>query len=251
MARTVTDAALVLGVLTARDPADPATDRGEAPSDYTEFLLADGLRDARIGIPRAIWDPLKPDQKKILERSVNVMRQQGAQVVLVEITSAKELSDFKSSVLRYEFKRDLNKYLENLTTTYPIRTLTDVIAFNTKANALKYGQALAIASDATDLEAARAQYQADRAKDLRLSRDEGLDLVMRRNGLDAVFFPSNIGAGMPAKAGYPSVIVPGGYLDNGAPFGVTFTGLAWSEPTLIRLAYAFEQATHYRHPPPL
>jgi amidase len=249
MTRTVTDAAILLGVLTARDPADPATDRGEVPSDYTEFLLRDGLRNARIGIPRAAWDRLKDDQKQILDHSIEAMRRQGAEIVDVEVSSAKELSDFKSSVLRYEFKRDLNGYLATLAPGFPVRTLADVIAFNNRANALKYGQALAIASEATDLEASRPQYLADRANDLRLSRDAGLDLVMRRNHLDAVFFPSNFGAAMPAKAGYPSVIVPGGYLSNGAPFGVAFTGLAWSEPTLIRLAFAFEQATGYRRPP--
>jgi amidase len=177
------------------------------------------------------------------------MRRQGAEVMDVEIESAKELNAFKSGVLRYEFKRDLNHYLSTLQPGFPIRTLADVIAFNIKANALKYGQALALASEATDLEAGKATYLADRARDLRLSRDEGIDLVMRRHHLDALLFPSNFGASMPAKAGYPSVIVPGGYLENGAPFGVTFSGLAWSEPILLRLAYSFEQATHYRRPP--
>jgi len=250
MARTVTDAAILLGALTARDPEDPATDHGALPTDYTEFLLRDGLKGARIGVPHAgFWDGLKDDQKQILENAIAVMRSQGAEVMDVEIESAKELNDFKSGVLRYEFKRDLNHYLSTLKPGFPIRTLADVIAFNIKANALKYGQALAIASDATDLETGRAQYLADRANDLRLSRDQGIDLTMRRHGLDALLFPSNFGASMPAKAGYPSVIVPGGYLANGAPFGVTFCGLAWSEPTLIRLAYAFEQATHYRRAP--
>jgi amidase len=252
MARTVTDAAIVLGVLTARDPQDPGTDHGELPSDYTEFLIRDGLKDARIGVPRAgFWDNLKDDQKTIMETAIAAMRSQGAQVIDVEIQSEKELSDFKSGVLRYEFKRDLNRYLSTLRPGFPIRTLADVIAFNIKANVLKYGQALALASEATDLEGGKAEYLADRAKDLRLSREEGIDRVMRRHHLDALLFPSNFGASMPAKAGYPSVIVPGGYLANGAPFGVTFTGLAWSEPTLIRLAYSFEQATHYRRSPRL
>ncbi len=250
MARTVTDAAIVLGALTARDPDDPATDRGEVPSDYREFLIRDGLKDARIGVVRAgFWDELKDDQKAIMENAIAVMRAQGAQVIDVEIGSTKELNAFRSGVLRYEFKRDLNHYLSTLRPDFPIKTLADVIAFNIKANALKYGQALAEASEAVDLERDRAAYLADRAKDLRLSRDEGIDLTMRRHNLDALLFPSNFGASMPAKAGYPSVIVPGGYLTNGVPFGVTFTGLAWSEPTLIRLAYSFEQATHYRRPP--
>jgi amidase len=252
MARTVTDAAILVGALTGRDPDDPATDRGSVPSDYTEFLIRDGLKGARIGVPRAgFQDNLKDDQKKILEHAIAVMREQGAEVIDVEIESAAELNSFKSSALRYEFKRDLNRYLGTLQPGFPIKTLADVIAFNIKADAPKYGQALAEASEATDLEAAKVDYLADRAKDLRLSRDEGIDLTMRRHHLDALLFPSNVGAAMPAKAGYPSVIVPAGYLDNGAPFGVTFTGLAWSEPTLIRLAYSFEQATHARRPPAL
>ena len=251
MARTVTDAAILLSVLTARDPNDPATAHGELPDDYTQFLLRDGLKDARIGIPRASWDRLKDDQKRILERAIAAMKEQGAETVDMEIASAKELNAFQSSVLRYEFKRDLNRYLSTVATGPSIRTLADVIAYNTKVNALKYGQALAVASEATDLEAARAKYEEDRAKDLRLSRDEGLDLAMRRYRVDAILFPSNFGAGMPAKAGYPSVIVPGGYLDDGSPFGLTFTGLAWSEPTLIRIAYAFEQATKWRKAPKL
>ena len=159
------------------------------------------------------------------------------------------LKAFRSGVLRYEFKRDLNRYLGTLQPGFPIQTLADVIAFNIKAKALKYGQALAEASQATDLEAGKAAYLADRAKDLRLACDEGIDLTMRRHHLDALLFPSSLGADLPAKAGYPSVIVPGGYLANGVPFGVTFTGLAWSEPTLIRLAYSFEQATLNRRPP--
>ena len=249
MARTVTDAAILLGALTARDPEDAATDRGQVPDDYREFLMRDGLKDARIGIARATWDRLKDDRKKILERAIAALKEQGAVVMDVEIESAKEMAGFQSSVLRYEFKRDLNHYLSGTAPSNPTRTLADVIAFNIKANALKYGQALAIASNDTDLESARAKYEADRAKDLRLSRAEGIDLTMRRHHLDAILFPSNFGAAMPAKAGYPSVIVPGGYLDDGSPFGVTFTGLAWSEPTLIRLAYAFEQATKFRRPP--
>jgi amidase len=250
MTRTVTDAAILLSAITARDPGDPATDHGALPADYTEFLVADGLRNARIGIPRPSWDRLNDDQKRILENALAILRRQGAEAIDLEIPSAKELNEFKSSVLRYEFKRDLNSYLGSINKDYPIHTLADVIAFNNRTpGALMYGQALALASEATDLEAAKPQYMADRAKDLRLSRDEGLDLVMRRYHLDALLFPANFGAAMPAKAGYPSVIVPGGYLGNDAPFGLAFTGLAWSEPALIRIAYAFEQASHLRRPP--
>ena len=154
--------------------------------------------------PAGFWDSLKDDQKKIMENAIAAMRSQGAEVIDVDIESAKELNAFKSGVLRYEFKRDLNRYLSTLEAGFPIRTLADVIAFNIKANALKYGQALALASEATDLEGANAQYLADRAKDLRLSRDEGIDLVMRRHHLDALLFPSNFGASCPPRLAIPA-----------------------------------------------
>ncbi|HEU5140352.1 MAG TPA: amidase, partial [Bacillales bacterium] len=97
-----------------------------------------------------------------------------------------------------------------------------------------------------------SNYLESRVKDLRLSQEKGIDAVMAEHNLDALLFPANFGADMPARAGYPSITVPGGYTkDTGQPLGVTFTGRAYSEPTLIKLAYAFEQATHYRVPPKL
>ncbi len=263
LARTVRDAAILLGAITAADPNDPATlvpDR-VVYSDYTPFLDADALRSARIGIAwgrNAAGDPtfyyysLNAAQRAVVDAAVDDMRRLGAEVFFVEIETAQALASFNSSVLRYEFKRDLNAYLSTLRPRFPIRSLADVIAFNDaypNQDRFRYGQVLATASEATDLEAERPQYLADRQTDLQLSKDE-IDRVMAANNLDALLFGANNGAGIGAKAGYPSVIVPAGYLStNGAPYGVTFLGTAWSEPRLIGLAYAFEQATRIRRPP--
>jgi amidase len=264
LARTVTDAAILLGTITAADPDDPATQVPERVvyTDYTPFLDPNALQGARIGIafgrnsigtPVYYYYSLNAAQRAIIDSAADVMRALGAEVFLVEIETAQQLAAFNSSVLRYEFKRDLNAYLSTLPPTAQVHSLAEVIAFNDaypNHDRFRYGQTLARASEATDLEAERPQYLQDRATDLRLARDE-IDRVMAANNLDALLFGANNGAAIGAKAGYPSVTVPGGYLatDN-SPYGVTFTGRAWSESRLLGLAYAFEQATALRHPPP-
>jgi amidase len=166
----------------------------------------------------------------------------------------------------YGQKRDLNNYLASRPTA-PVHTLSEIIAFNNAnaAVALKYGQAIFLAADQLDTSPASAdtaRYIADRAQDLALTRT-GLDAVFAGpdgitdsdDDFDAILFPQNRGAGAPAKAGYPSVVVPGGFVppvdpvENPAPFGVTFSGPAFSEPRLLALAFAFEQATKHREPP--
>lgn len=264
IARTVTDAAILLGALTAEDPDDPATQVPERVvyTDYTPFLDPNALKGARIGIafgnnaggnPIYYYYSLNIAQRAIIDAAADVMRAQGAEVFLVEIDTAAELMAFNSRVLRYEFKRDLNLYLSTLPPEAMVHSLAEVIAFNDAyfdPDRFRYGQTLARASEATDLEAERPQYEADRANDIRLSRG-GIDRAMDVNNLDALLFGANFGAGIAAKAGYPSVIVPGGYLSTDhSPFGVTFTGKAWSEPRLLGLAYAYEQASGMRVPPP-
>jgi amidase len=263
LARTVTDAAILLGAITAADPDDPATQVPDRVvyTDYTPFLEADALRGARIGIafgrntagnPVYYYYGLTSAQRAIIDAAADVMRGLGADVFFVEIETAQALSSFNSSVLRYEFKRDLNAYLSTLPPSAAVHSLADVIAFNDAypdQTRFRFGQSLARASEATDLDAERPQYLADRATDLRLSRDE-IDRVIGAHNLDALLFGANNGAAIGAKAGYPSLIVPGGYLSSdGSPYGVTFTGAAWSEPRLIGLAYAFEQSAQARRPP--
>ncbi|MBV8884121.1 MAG: hypothetical protein JO235_09000 [Chroococcidiopsidaceae cyanobacterium CP_BM_RX_35] len=252
--RTVTDAAILLGAITGIDPSDPATftSAGKYYTDYTPFLKLDGLQGTRIGVPRDyFWDNLTSEQKEIVENAITKMKSLGATVIAADIPTARELAAFNSSVLSYEFKRDLDAYLSSLGPNAPVKSLADVIAFNNAhpQTALKYGQTLALASEALDLDRDKPKYLADRATDLRLAKEEGIDYVINQYSFNALLFPATAGASIGAKAGYPSIIVPSGYLSNGSPYGVTFLGQAYSEPTLISLAYAYEQATQVRRPP--
>jgi amidase len=171
-----------------------------------------------------------------------------------------------SVVFKYGMKRDFNQWLASLGPSAPVKSLTELRMFNLAhmaAGAIKYGQSQLDISDEMDLEQDRARYQADRAKDLRLSATEGIDAALKEHGLDALLFAGSTGAAIEAKPGYPTVIVPFGVVPNApippfpkgfnarpAPLGISFTGTACSEPKLLELAYAFEQATKRRTPPP-
>jgi amidase len=305
MARSVTDAAILLGALEGEGavPEDPATGRCERPpgGDYTRFLDSRALAGARIGIPRAYYyDEVTPPGAKepeggldagrraAMEAAIAALRAAGAEIVdpadppsMVAAEEAKSLLRWPvcsglanakgqdaacSIVFKYGMKRDFNAWLASLGAAAPVADLTALRQWNVahqKAGAIFYGQALLDISDEIDLERDRARYAADRARDLRLSRDEGLDAVFAAHRLDALLFPANWGAGIAARAGYPSVMVPAGFFtaepdaafpeafgERRSPLGVTFTGLACSEPRLLALAYAFEQATKHRVPPP-
>jgi amidase len=168
-------------------------------------------------------------------------------------------------VFKYGMKRDFNKWLTSLGPTAPVKTLTELRKFNlahSAAGAIKFGQSQLDISDEMDIEADRERYQADRAKDLNLAGAQGIDAALKENHLDALLFPGATGAAIAAKPGYPTVIVPFGMISNApdvsfpegfnakpAPFAVSFTGTACSEPRLLELAYAFEHATKRRVPP--
>ncbi|MDX2100055.1 MAG: amidase family protein, partial [Leptolyngbyaceae cyanobacterium bins.59] len=253
MARTVADAAIMLGALTGIDLKDPATQASDGKffTDYTPFLKLDGLSGKRIGVPRGTYTANLPaDQLAIFNKSIDVMRSLGATVVDVDLLSSLP----GSIILSYEFKRDLNAYLASLGPDAPVKTLQDVINFN-NANAsvaLKYGQTQAISSQNRDLNPGSAdttRYLQDLANSELFARQQGIDKTINDNQLDALFFVGTRGAGIAARAGYPSIIVPAGYLNNGAPLGMTFTGKAFSEASLIELAYAYEQATLARRAP--
>lgn len=302
MARNVTDAAIILGVLEGADPNDPETKRCSAPpnNDYTQFLKPEGLKGARIGIPRANYydktkapgsdrdrGGLNADQTKVMNEAIEVLKQQGAVIVdpadipsIVEKDADKNLLNFSvctnmdeikerkcSIILAYGMERDFNKWLASLGDTAPVKSLTELRRWNTahqRMGAIKYGQALLDVSDAMDLDLFRARYETDRAKDIYLTASHGIDEVLKAKNLDALLFPGPIGANVAARPGYPTVIVPFGMVPNAptpafpekfaakpSPVGVSFTGTACSEPTLLKLAYAFEQATMRRIPPPL
>jgi amidase len=179
-----------------------------------------------------------------------------------------EMKERKCSiVLAYGMERDFNAWLASLGSAAPVKTLTDLRRWNAahaKAGTIKYGQSILDFSDAMDLETFRARYEADRARDLYLTATHGIDEVMKAHNLDALLLPGASGASIAARPGYPTVIVPFATVPNApsvpfpegfdarpSPFGVSFTGMACSEPTLLRLAYAFEQATKKRVPPQL
>jgi amidase len=305
MAKSVTDAAIMLGALEGADPDpnDPATKTCTPPPgrDYTRFLKADALKGARVGIPRAFYydkttppgakearGGLNPDQAKVMALVIEILKQQGAIIVdpadIPSVVSrdpaanallwnqCSGANDVKgkdadcSIVLKYGMKRDFNAWLATLGPNAPVHTLTELREWNithTKAGAIRYGQSNLDISDEMDLQADRARYQLDRAKDITLGGTHGIDEVMKANNLDALLFPGANGAAIAAKPGYPTVIVPFGMVPNApptpfpdgfdakaSPFGVSFTGMACSEPRLIELAYAFEQATKRRVPPP-
>jgi amidase len=304
MARTVTDAAIVLGALegAAPDPDDAATSACAPPPgrDYTAFLKPDALKGARIGIPRAFFydrftpagskdgrGGLNPEQAKVMAEAIDVLRAQGAVIVdpadipsVVETDPARSFLRWSvcagldnargkdadcSIVFKYGMKRDFDKWLASLGDRAPVKTLTELRLWNVahqRMGAIKYGQALLDISDEMDVARDRVRYEADRAKDLELSATRGIDAVMAEHQLDALLFPGGGGAAIAAKPGYPTVMVPFGRVPNAptpslpegfdarpSPFGVAFTAGACSEPKLIALAYAFEQATKRRVAP--
>jgi amidase len=256
LACTVTDAAILLGAMTGVDPRDPATraSRKRVPADYARSLDRDGLRGARLGVPRAVYfEGLGADELRLVEAAITTLRQLGAEVIdPADIPTARQVAEFSSDAMLYEFKRDLNRYLAGLGPDAPIGSLLALIRFNEARprEMLRYGQVRLLAAQASN--GVRAEtYRHSRGEDLRLSRAEGIDPVLAQHRLDALVFPLRAGAAIGAKAGYPTIIVPAGFTGDGAPVGVSLLGPAWSEPTLIRLAYAFEQATQHRRPPAL
>ena len=301
MTRTVTDAAILLGVLEdQQSSAGGRTCAVPAGRDYVPHLRAEALRGARIGIPRAFfYNKLTPPgatetrgglsqaQTAVMAQAIEVLRALGAVIVdPVDIPSiidpdpaenfvlwsmcasadGKKGQDRECSVtFKYGMKRDFNAWLATLGDKAPVKTLTELRTFNhanQTRNAIKYAQARLDISDEMEVAEDRARYEADRQKDIRLAATRGIDAALTTHSLDALLFPGSTGANIAARPGYPTVIVPFGVVPNTptppfpddfdarpSPFGVSFTGTACSEPRLIEMAYAFEQATRRRVPP--
>lgn len=266
MARTVADAAVLLGAIAGPDPRDDATLAAAAhpPSDYPAELRADGLRGARIGVARGFFG-FNPAVDALMEQCIAALREAGAEVVdPVEVAHAKELGETEMEVLLYEFHTDLDAYLAGHDGR--VQSLAEVIAFNI-AHADRvmphFGQEL-MQKALEKGPLTEETYLQALATNHRLAREEGIDATLARHTLDAIVEPSGGpawltdyingdhytgGSSSPAAvAGYPSITAPAGYV-RGLPVGVTFVGTAWSEPKLIRYAYAFEQATRVRRPP--
>lgn len=253
--RTVKDAAHLLNSLVAYDRTDPITETNQSllECDFLSVLDIDGLRGTRIGIARSgFFDDLSESHHALIEEAVNQLKKSGADVIdSVVIPSMK--SAWTIDVMTHEFKVALNAYLSDFASSTSPQTLAEVIQFNSQdpANRLKYGQSILEKAEKTSGTLTEAAYLKALAFDQYESRERGIDAVLQENALDAVMFPNNIGASIPAKAGYPSVTVPAGYTPTGEPVGITFTGSAYSEPTLLKIAYSYEQATKHREPPKL
>jgi len=277
MARTVADAAILLGAMAGPDKRDPATrlalSRVEGSSmkrglaDYTPFLDANGLKGARIGVARTLFGS---DLRiaRIMEQSLDVMKKAGAILIDVELKSSDAFGKTEMEVLLFEFKADLNAYLAACADV-PVRSMADVIKFNeeNRARVLPYfGQErMEAAQEKGPLTSKK--YLAALEKNHRLARTQGINAVMTKRKLDAIVCPSGGPAWMidpvngdgirtwdmdstsyAAVAGTPHITVPAGYI-FGLPVGISFFAKAWQEPTLIKLAYAFEQITKVRKPP--
>ena len=308
MARTVSDAAIMLGAMEGAqpDPDDEATRKCPPPAgrDYTAFLNPDGLRGARIGIPRAFFydrltlpgsqprGGLNDTQRAIMDSVIAVLKARGAVVVdpanipsVVDTAAGNNFLNWNvcsgldqakgrdagcSIAFKYGMKRDFDAWLKSLGERAPVKSLTELRQWNIahqRAGAIKYGQANLDVSDEMNLQADRAKYEADRRKDILLSATHGIDEAITTHRLDALLFPGVSSANIGARPGYPTITVPyallpvpGGTGANAfpaafqpkpAPYGVSFTGPACSEPKLIQLAFAFEQATKKRVAPAL
>jgi amidase len=269
MARTVADAAALLGAMTGIDEHDPATreSRGHVQADYTRFLDPNGLRGARIGLPREHYFGFSDEADRIIEEAIQALRDAGAEIIdPADIPNAGEINRPSYQVLLYEFKADLNKYLAGLGPSTPVKRLEEIIAFNEAHHDLElkyFGQERMLAAQEKG-PLTEQEYLESLEKATRFAGPEGIDAIMNEHRLDALAAPTGSppwpidlvngdhymgGSSSPAAiAGYPNISVPAGYV-FGLPIGISFFGRAWSEPTLIRIGYAFEQATQVRRPP--
>jgi len=268
MCRTVRDAAILLSALTGVDPDDPATagSAGKAQMDYAQFCDPNGLNGARIGVARKYFG-FNDAVDALMEQTLDAMKKQGA--TLVDPADIETLGKFDESellVFMYELKADLNAYLSRLGPDAPVRTLKDIIDFNQRNRQKEmsyFGQDLFVKSEAKG-PLTEKEYTDAVAKNRQLARTEGIDALMDKHQLDAIVAPTGGPAWLTdlingdhaaggssnaaAVAGYPNINVPAGFI-SGLPVGISFFGRGWSEPTLIKLAYSFEQATKARQAP--
>ena len=268
MCRTLRDAAILLSALTGADPEDEATEAsaGKTHADYAQFCDPNGLKGARIGVARKYFG-FSEAVDALMAHAIDVMKQQGAIIVdPAEIPTLGKFDESELTVMMYEMKADLNKYLARLGANAPVKSLEEVIAFNDR-NAAKempyFGQDLLIKAQSKG-PLTEKEYLEAVAKNHQLAGKEGIDAVMDEHKLDALIGPTggpawvtdllngdHFGGGSStaaAVAGYPNINVTAGFI-SGLPVGISFFGRAWSEPALIKIAYGFEQAIKARQAP--
>ena len=270
MAHTVRDAAILLGALTGIDPRDSVTraSTGHSRTDYTAALDPNGLRGARIGVARKRFTGYSSETDKVFAHALDLMKQHGAAIVdPADIATAGQTDDSEFDLLLYEFKADLDAYLRPLAPNVAVHSLADVIAFNTKnaARELRYFGQEIMEQAVKKGPLTEKKYRDELAKNRRLMGAQGIDATIAKYKLDAIVAPTQGPADLidlvngdaggrasftspAAVAGYPHVTVPMGFV-RGLPVGLSFVGGAWSEATLLKLAYAFEQAGPARRKP--
>ena len=268
MTRSVEDAAILLSALTGVDARDSYTkqSQGRTHPDYSKFLDANGLKGARIGVARKFFG-FSDRVDKLMADAIDTIKRAGAEIVdPADLPTHGKFDDSEGEVLLFELKADLNQYLKGLGPNARVHSLREIIEFNERNRDKEmpyFGQDQFIKAEGKGPLTSKA-YLAALAKNHRMSRTQGIDAVMNKHRLDAILGPTggpawptdwingdHFGGGCstpPAVAGYPNINVPAGHV-FGLPVGISFFGRAWSEPTLIKLAYAFEQATKHRKPP--
>lgn len=268
MARTVRDAAILLGAVTGVDPKDKVTSqsKGNSYTDYTQFLDAGGLKGARIGVARNFFGFHK-ETDDVMNEAIEAMKDAGAVIVDPANYDPKEkMGDAEFTMLLYEFKNDLNDYLKGVNPKVKVSTLADIIEFNKehKEESMPYfGQEILVMAEKKG-PLSDPEYKKALAKVRRISRDQGIDATMQKHNLDAIVAPTggpawttdvvngdHTGGGSSspaAESGYPNVTVPAGYIHD-LPVGISFFGAPWTEPKLLKYAYAFEQKTKARRKP--
>lgn len=255
MGRHVADVAALLGGMVGVDAADGASraSQGRFQNSYLESLDPQALRGARLGIPRrAFFESLDSGVAQLMEGALEVLRAQGAKLIdPADLPQADQVFQLDWSVLLYEFRRDLNRYLATLGPQAPVRNLRELIRYNEQnpQTMLRYGQVMLLAAQSAGGVSSPA-YKLARQRDLEVARD-GLRQVFRQHRLDALIFPQYWGASVGAKPGYPSLVVPAGQTAEGLPVGLTLLGKPWSEARLLALGYSFEQAARARPIPRL
>jgi amidase len=251
MTRNVTDAAILLSHLSGEDPLDHATNATSGHQDYTPYLLPVLYEELKVGIVQnGYYDSMHAEEQEILNRATEDLKKIGCSILKIEqICSDQEMLEQDYQVLRYEFKSGVNSYLAKNTTSSLSDLQSIINYYHQNPLALPYGQSLLIEANETSGSLTEAQYLQSRLQDLSNAKENGLDQLMQTEKLDALLFVGAYGSTLPAKAGYPSITVPAGFTSNKKPLGITFTGKPFSEPQLIKLAYAYEQLSHQRKLP--
>ncbi|WKA59548.1 amidase family protein [Planococcus shenhongbingii] len=253
MARTVEDAVTVFAAMTGFDPEDPITVYAQQFEDYdwTQHFKKDGLKGIKLGVPRALFEGgISQEQLEQFEKAMDKLRECGAEII-DNVDLGADQDDLGFAVLLHEFKADLNAYLAKSNPQNPIRSMDDVIAFNNEheETMLKFGQNLMEQANSMSGKLNEREYVEALERNRFLSAEQGITSTLNEIRADALLLPQDFGCNIGAAAGFPSITVPFSFSAENEPFGITFTGHAFSEPALIEYAYAFEQATKGRRKP--